>query len=63
MDKLKNLISGFKNSGVHPYDVSPLLGRLQSSNGPNEINEGTSVADSFIEYLEKKKEDYAAIKP
>lgn len=64
MEKIKenatsNLIAGFKKCGIVPCDVSPLLERISAHNH----RDCNGVENSFMDYLEKKRENVVHIQP
>lgn len=63
----ENLKAGFKKTGIYPVDAAPLLARLPGFKNPEQTessasNDPSLVPQSFMEFLERKRQETVAIK-
>lgn len=59
-----NLISGFRKCGIVPCDPTPLIERLHStkSGSGNNTSQSSEIDNTFVEYLENKRQETTQFK-
>lgn len=57
-----DIISGFETAGIRPLDPSKILDKLPSSGSPDEQAVSVGLSNSFLEYLEKTRNNQTGSK-